>query len=161
MFFPRKHVAPVFPAQTRHSCFSRPNTSLLFFPPKHVTRVFQFTSQCNPPEHTIQDIAFCACGDASLVIPPARAAETWQDHAFWCSGTLSMLDGSNNQIVVYNPYSYAELQAKAAAGMAAYLQCASQSYQCKPPTDPAFDFQGVTLLNVLIKCRENYVESRW
>ena len=109
----------------------------------------------------MQVIAFCACGVASLVIPPARAAETWQDHAFWCSGTLSMLDGSNNQIVVYNPYSYAELQAKAAAGMAAYLQCASQSYQCKPPTDPVFDFQGVTLLNVLIKCRENYVESRW
>ena len=120
----------------------------------------QFAAQCNPPDVYLADVVKCACGDTPLSITPARAAETWRDYALWCSGTLSMVDGTNNPFVVYNPYSYAELQAKARE-MQAYVDCASRSYKCKPPSDPVFDAQGVSLLNVLVKCRENFVENRW
>ena len=120
----------------------------------------QFASKCNPPDVLLSDVVQCACGDAPLAIPAARAAETWRDYALWCSGTLSMVDGTNTPFVVYNPYSYAELQAKA-RGMLAYVNCSSESYKCTPPTDKVFDLQGVSLLNVLVKCRENFVENKW
>jgi hypothetical protein len=120
----------------------------------------QFAAQCNPPDVYLADVVKCACGDTPLSITPARAAETWRDYALWCSGTLSMVDGTNNPFVVYNPYSYAELQAKARE-MQAYVDCASRSYKCKPPSDPVFDAQGVSLLNVLVKCRENFIENKW
>ena len=118
----------------------------------------QFAAQCNPPEHYLKDVAGCACGDTPLAITPLAAEAT--EYAFWCTGTLSMVDGANDQIVVYNPYSYAQLQSKA-GGMQAYLECASSSYKCDAPTDPVFTAQGVTLLNVLVKCRENFVEKNW
>ena len=120
----------------------------------------QFAAQCNPPDIYLSDVVKCACGDSPLAIPAAQASQTWQDYALWCSGTLSMVDGTNNPFVVYNPYSYAQLQAMA-GGMQAYVDCASQSYQCSPPSDKVFAMQGVTLLNVLIKCRENFVENQW
>ena len=118
----------------------------------------QFAAQCNPPEHYLQDVAQCACGDTPLAITPLAAEAT--EYAFWCTGTLSMVDGANDQIVVYNPYSYAHLQ-RLAGDMQKYLVCASSSYQCEPPADPVFSAQGVTLLNVLIKCRENFAEKNW
>jgi len=120
----------------------------------------QFAAQCNPPDVYLSDVVQCACGDAPLAIPASRAKETWKDYALWCSGTLAMVDGTNHPFVVYNPYSYAELQAKA-SGMQAYVDCASKSYKCKPPSDDVFDLQGVTLLNVMVKCRENYIENQW
>ena len=73
----------------------------------------QFVSQCNPPEIYLSDVVKCACNDTALAIPDARASQTWRDYALWCSGTLSMVDGSNNPFVVFNPYSYAQLQAMA------------------------------------------------
>lgn len=120
----------------------------------------QFAAQCNPPDVYLSDVVKCACGDTPLAITPERARETYRDYALWCSGTLLMVDGSNNPFVVFNPYSYAELQEKA-RGMQAYMDCASKSYSCRPPSDPVFDVQGVSLLNVLVKCRENFVENQW
>lgn len=118
----------------------------------------QNMAQCNPPEHLLKDIATCACGDTPLTI--SNKQESFLDYAHWCSGTLGMVDGVNNPFVIFNPYSYQELQF-AASGMQDYLDCASSSYKCTPPTLPEFDFQGVTLLNVLIKCRENYAKKQW
>lgn len=120
----------------------------------------QFAAQCNPPDTYLSDVVKCACGDQELEIPADRAKETWREYALWCSGTLSMIDGSNQPFVVYNPYSYAELRAKA-SGMQAYVDCASQKYLCEPPGDNIFLAQGVTLLNVLVKCRENFVQKQW
>ena len=120
----------------------------------------QFVSQCNPPEIYLRDVVRCACDDTALAIPDSQAAQTWREYALWCSGTLSMVDGSNNPFVVFNPYSYAQLQAMA-KDMQSYVDCASTSYQCDPPLAPAFDMQGVSVLNVLVKCRENFVEQRW
>jgi len=120
----------------------------------------QFSAQCNPPEYYLSDVGNCACDDDALKIPDWQAQSRWQDSAFWCSGTLGMVDGANRPFVVFNPYSYAELQAKATK-MGEYLACSSKSYTCSAPTDPEFSFQGVTLLNVLVKCRENFAQRRW
>ena len=120
----------------------------------------QFTAQCNPPEFHLKDIVVCACNDTNLSIPLTRSTETHQDYALWCSGTLGMVDGVGNSFIVYNPYSYAEIQAKAMK-MQEYVECASKSYACSPPSDPEFEYQGVTLINVLTKCRENFSKKRW
>jgi hypothetical protein len=51
-----------------------------------------------------------------------------------------------------------------AGGMQAYVNCMTNGvsgYTCPPPVDVEFDRQGVSLLNILVKCRENYVKRRW
>jgi hypothetical protein len=118
------------------------------------------TALCNPPNYFLSAVVTCACGDTPLAIPSAAKAQTWREHALWCSGTLGMVDGGNQPFVVYNKYSYAQLQAKA-SGMQAYVDCASTTYNCDAPSDDEFSLQGVTLLNVLVKCRENYAKRQW
>ena len=123
----------------------------------------QYMALCNPPENYLHDIATCACNDTVLVIPEARATQGYSTYdGLWCTGTLGMIDGSNGPFVVYNPYTYRQLQVMAHA-MEAYLACASVSYVCTPPVDTGgeFAFQGVTLLNVLVKCRENFAKRTW
>ena len=123
----------------------------------------QYMALCNPPDTYLQDVAKCACGDTGLVIPDARATADFSNFdGLWCTGTLGMIDGSNGAFIVYNPYTYRQLQAMS-SGMQAYLTCASQSYHCEPPTDTGgeFAYQGVTLLNVLVKCRENFAKRTW
>ena len=119
----------------------------------------QYMARCNPPNYLLSDVAQCACDDMRLTIPAQPRTEGMN---LWCTGTLVMLDGANNEFVVYNPYTYQQLQAMA-SGMDAYLACASQSYDCETPYDAQriLSLQGVTLLNVLVKCRENYVKMQW
>ena len=123
----------------------------------------QNMARCNPPDFFLQDVVHCACGDHALQIPAGQRQAGLAGSAHWCSGVLGMIDSNNQPYYVYNKYSYAELQAKS-AGMASYTACVSTSargYQCVPPGEPFFANQGVTTLNVLIKCRENYVKKRW
>lgn len=123
----------------------------------------QNMARCNPPDFFLQDVVHCACGDHTLQIPAVRRQSGLAESAHWCSGVLGMIDSNNQPYYVYNKYSYAELQAKS-AGMANYTACVSTSargYQCAPPSEPFFANQGVTTLNVLVKCRENYVKKRW
>jgi hypothetical protein len=123
----------------------------------------QHMAQCNPPDFSAAQVVQCACGDQPLGIQAARRAEGVQAFAHWCTGVISMLDGAGQPMLVYNPYTYQEVQAKA-AGMQAYLDCLGRSsggYSCSPPSDPVFSGQGVNALNVLVACRENYVKRRW
>ena len=85
----------------------------------------------------------------------------------WCTGTLSLLDASNQPFVVYNPYTYAELQVLA-AGSDAYLECmSSKTYlpgetDCNPPTDNGpLQAQCVNVLTVLTACKANFLDSQW
>ena len=125
----------------------------------------QSMSKCNPPDFYIKDVVKCACGDDRLQIAGARRAQAIPAHALWCSGVLSMIDSSNQPYYVFNPYSYAELQAMA-AGLDAYVQCVADAktnggYKCPVPTIDFFARQGVSTINVLVKCRENFVKRRW
>jgi len=116
---------------------------------------------CVLPDVTLSQTVQCACGDTPLRIPAHRAAETVSDFGLWCSGTLALTDASNRQIIVYNPYSYAQLHAMLENIMDSYIQCASSSFQCSPPNDPVFSSQGVSIIPVFTRCRQNYVNNAW
>jgi hypothetical protein len=124
----------------------------------------QSMSKCNPPDFYIKDVVKCACGDDRLQIAGARRAQAIPAHALWCSGILSMIDSSNKPYYVFNPYSYEQLQAMA-GGLDAYVQCVADAktngYKCPVPTIDFFARQGVSTINVLVKCRENFVKRRW
>ena len=124
----------------------------------------QSMAKCNPPDFFLQDVVRCACNDHRLQIPSARRAETALDGALWCSGVLSMIDSNNQPYYVYNPYSYAQLQAMS-SGLDNYTRCVSDKsrngYACEVPNDPFFRTQGVTAVNVLVKCRDNFIKKRW
>jgi hypothetical protein len=119
-----------------------------------------FPANCNPPDYFMQDTVNCACNDYRLSIPAARAAEGIDKYPLWCTGTLGMVDNSNNQVVIVNPYTYAELQAKA-SDMQSYVDCISRNYVCDGMFDEVFERQGVTMANVMMKCRENFLKQQW
>ena len=118
----------------------------------------QSMAQCNPPDSHLKEIVECACDDTRLSIP-----NDVDPFALWCTGTLSMVDSSGHEYFVYNPFTYQELR-QMSSGLQTYVNCMTDGvsgYSCAPPTHPEFDKQGVSLLNVLVKCRENYVKRRW
>jgi len=123
----------------------------------------QNMARCAPPDFFLKDVVHCACGDETLQIPVVRRTEGLAAGALWCTGVLGMIDSNNQPYYVHNPYTYAELQARA-GGLQAYVECVGQGtngYKCAPPNEPLFANQGVTLINVLVKCRENFVKKRW
>ena len=119
---------------------------------------------CNPPQFDLAAVLRCACGDYRLQIPPARRAEGLEQGALWCTGVLSMIDGNGQPYYIYNPYTYAELQGLS-SGLDAYAQCVGsldgRGYSCQPPAADVFTRQGVTLPNVLVKCRDNFIKKQW
>jgi len=122
----------------------------------------QNMARCSPPDFFLQDVVRCACGDHVLQIPDARRREGMQQAALWCTGVLGMMDSNNQPYYIHNPYTYAELQAKSAR-LQAYVECVARGsgYTCSPPNEPYFARQGVTTVNVMVKCRENFLKRRW
>lgn len=92
--------------------------------------------------------------------------------AFWCSGTLNMLGVDQKPTVVFNPYSYYELQSNL-AGLDAYLKCTStigmgeeenmdgETCESKRPYIKDLENQGVSSIAVLTRCKANYAASQW
>ena len=126
-------------------------------------------SHCKLPDYFLNETVFCACGDIPFAIPPARKREGLADLALWCTGTLSLLDTSNVPFVIYNPYTYAQLQ-DFAVNSDAYLACVSSklyvagsSTGCDRllPNAPALASQGVSALTVLTACKANYINKQW
>ena len=129
----------------------------------------QNMARCNPPTFNLGDILQCACGDHRLQIPAQRRGGGIADGALWCTGVLSMVDSNNQPYFVYNKFTYGELQVMS-AGLDAYAQCLGSGvdgYKCAPPAPQAqpdaqfFSQQGVTVTNVLVKCRENFAKKQW
>ena len=104
----------------------------------------------------------CACGDQPVAVADERQRETYLDGAYWCSGTLSLLDFAGKTKYVWNPYSLAELKQKLAA-MDTYLECVStvNDGSCVAPTDKVFEQQQVPLLNVYQACLSAYDFMQW
>lgn len=127
-------------------------------------------AHCKLPDYFLNDTVFCACGDTQYVIPELRRREGLEGVGLWCTGTLTMLDASNQPFVIYNPFSYAELQSLAVRADA-YLACMSgKSYggtvdfgDCHSllPSTPELEKQGVSVLTVLTACRNNYMHKQW
>ena len=57
------------------------------------------------PDYFLNKTVFCACNDTAFGIPSARALEGLAGAGLWCTGTLLLLDASNEPFVVYNPYA--------------------------------------------------------
>jgi hypothetical protein len=129
----------------------------------------QNMARCNPPTFNLASVLRCACDDFRLQIPAPRRAEGLEQGALWCTGVLSMIDGNRQPYYIYNKYTYRELQTFS-AGLDAYAECVGSvqgaGYSCQPPPTQgeALEFfrqQGVTVPNVLVKCRENFVKKQW
>ncbi len=129
-------------------------------------------AHCRLPDFYMQDVFQCSCGDTSYSIPRERAVEDYTKSAFWCSGTLNMLGLDQNPIVVFNPYSYLELQSQL-HGLDKYLECVStigmgevensQGETCESirPTVDDLEKQGVSSIAVLTRCKANYAAAQW
>ena len=124
-------------------------------------------AHCKLPDYFLNETVRCACGDLPLAIPLTRRTEGVREGALWCSGTLSLLDASNRPFIVYNPFTFAELQGMASTSDA-YLACvSSRQYTGKGscdsflPTTPALAAQGVSVLTVLTACKGNYLNMQW
>jgi hypothetical protein len=117
--------------------------------------------RCILPDVTLPSTVRCACGDKPLQIAAARRKEGVQEFAMWCSGTISLVDGGNHLQVVWNPYSYEQLQAIVGSRLDAYLEAASRDPLAQVPNDPVFAAQGVSMFAVLTRCRQNYVNKQW
>ena len=127
-------------------------------------------SHCKMPDSLLNQTVFCACGDTPFKIPDQRRGEGLVQMGLWCTGTLSMLDSANTQFVIYNPFTYSQLQ-EMGNGTDAYLACMSgssyvfgdSSNDCSSllPTHPLLQAQGVSVLSVLTTCKANYMRKQW
>jgi hypothetical protein len=125
-------------------------------------------AHCKLPDYFLNETVFCACGDTPYSVSKTRSNEGIRDGAFWCSGTLSLLDASNRPYIVYNPYTFAQLQ-QMAYKSDEYLACvsgkqySSSSGGCDSllPRTPVLQAQGVSVLTVLTACKSNYMNMQW
>lgn len=113
---------------------------------------------CVLPDVTLGITVRCACGDQPLSIAAPRRLEGLEDFAYWCTGTISLLDGDNRVRVVWNPYTYAQLQSLVGPRLDEYAASGGVS---AAPNDPVFEEQGVSMLAVLTRCRQNFVSKQW
>ncbi len=123
----------------------------------------QNMARCSPPDFFLKDVVRCACGDHVLQIPDLRRREGLREGALWCTGVLGLIDSNSQPYYIHNPYTYEQLQAKSGQ-LQAYVECVAQGaggYKCSPPNEEYFANQGVTTVNVLVKCRENFLKRRW
>ena len=117
-------------------------------------------AHCQMPDYflRVNETVFCLCNDTPFGVPPSRAQEGLAGACLWCTGTLPLLDASNQPFVAYNlnPYTYPELQALAPTSracparpacrgrptatpprtMAPSRRRASTSSPCSPPARP-------------------------
>lgn len=105
---------------------------------------WSFKYRCKLPDQSAKDSFKCACGDTSFGIPPEKQSLTWQNQAFWCSTTMTMMNFDGTTKYVWNPFSLAELQQLLGGGkLDAYLQCVAGGGQCTAPSHDIFKLQQV------------------
>jgi len=121
---------------------------------------------CKLPDYYMYKTLTCACGDEAVKITERRAA--LNDHAYWCTGSLKLLDWFGKVTYVNNPYSFLELLLRLGDTVDPYLRCISQlgdgtgeQNDCsalKPWVDGIDNFNAldVVSISVLQRCRANY-----
>lgn len=119
------------------------------------------SQHCVLPDVTLKSTVRCACGDSPLSIRPERRREGLEKFALWCSGTLSIPDENNRLQIVWNPFSYQELQNIVGSQLDSYVSDASKDALVVAPNHPLFAQQGVSMFAVLTRCRQNYINKQW
>ena len=126
---------------------------------------------CKLPNYAMRYVLRCACGDLPFRIPHPQRGHGWQDGAFWCVGTLSMVLSDGSTAIVYNPYTLDQLSA-GVAGVTTYIECISSSFSasdCSPPPGESTGGgqlsilmdQGVEPIAVWARCKSNYALKAW
>jgi hypothetical protein len=133
-------------------------------------------NKCKLPviDDGLKSYGVCACGDDSYAIPKSSRDQTWAQGAFWCSGFLMLNEADGSDVVIWNPFSLAQLlqapsDVVAASAADDYMQCLRDAppiggaSQCagRRPRLQALDQQGVEVMQVVARCRANYQNSRW
>ena len=116
---------------------------------------------CRPPSGA-QDLSECVCEDEGAVIIDSRRVDSVASSAFWCSGPLMMTNINGDDLLIWNPYSFAELMQ---VDLTRYLSCVFLAQEnCALPTSTIvqeFTEQGVSILQVINRCRSNYNQKTW
>ena len=122
------------------------------------------SDHCRLPVTDTLLVGTCVCGDTPARIPERQRSSKRID-ALWCRGPLMMKSVIGNDVLVWNPYSLAELLAQ--HKVQAYFDClgtssgATTSCADSRPTNEVFEAQGVDILQIIIRCRSNYQQKRW
>ena len=111
-------------------------------------------NRCVLPDVSLNSTVRCACGDTAVSISSIRSNEGLKDFAYWCTGTLVVIGANGERMMVWNPYSYSQLQEIIGDHLDMYVNAASRGH-AEPPNHPFFESQGVSVLAILTKCRQN------
>jgi len=136
----------------------------------------------------MRSLGACPCNDQAFSIPGSVKEEKWEKSAFWCSGLLMLNEGDGNDRLVWNPFSLQELlnlpgarkdsmtnsvvnrllseQNKEiiATDYELFILCmreANSACEYFKPQDTRLSQQGVEVMQVISRCRENYKQARW
>jgi hypothetical protein len=133
----------------------------------------------------MRSLGGCPCQDKPYSIPKTQKDATWISRGFWCSGLLMLNEGDGNDRIVWNPFSLSELMAlpglrtaelknaivedllakmPSASDFDKYIVCMRQANSaCEyfKPQDARLSQQGIEVMQVVSKCRENYKQARW
>jgi hypothetical protein len=122
------------------------------------------SENCRLPATDTLVVGSCVCGDMPARIPD-RQRESKRTDALWCRGPLVMTNILGNDVLVWNPYSLAELflQNKVQAYFDCLVVWSGDQRRCigVKPVNSFFEAQGVDILQVIIRCRSNYQQKRW
>jgi hypothetical protein len=133
----------------------------------------------------MRSLGGCPCHDKPYSIPQKQKNAAWTDIGFWCSGLLMLNEGDGSDSLVWNPFSLSELLALPGARNSKtmnelvsnlledfpestdydlYIICMRQANSaCEyfKPQDPRLSQQGIEVMQVVSRCRENYKQGRW
>ena len=119
---------------------------------------------CKPPLIQTRDASQCTCNDKSFAVTQNNKESKSTDLAFWCSGPLLLTGIDGQDVLVWNKYSLRELLTDEVQEYVECLASAQKPTQCDPPRSTAalgFKQQGVEILQVITKCRTNYLQKQW
>jgi hypothetical protein len=133
----------------------------------------------------MRSLGGCPCNDKPYSVPQQQKSATWTETAFWCSGLLMLNEGDGSDRLVWNPFSLQELlnlpgarKENAKNGIVErllaempestdyemYIFCmreANSACEYFKPQHPRLSQQGIEVMQVISRCRENYKQARW
>ena len=115
--------------------------------------------KCKAPL-ALDDISKCVCGDQIYSIPP-RHKDNYINTQYWCTGPMIFNDFNGDEFLIWNPYTLKELTQD---NFDSYIACVSKGDTCPAPSSFKFLFfqnQGVDILQVINRCRGNYMNKQW
>jgi hypothetical protein len=133
----------------------------------------------------MRSLGGCPCNNKPYSIPQQQKSATWTERGFWCSGLLMLNEGDGSDRLVWNPFSLQELlnlpgarkehakngiverllaEMPESTDYEMYIFCmreANSACEYFKPQHPRLSQQGIEVMQVISRCRENYKLARW